>query len=90
MSIYSLYIDSIPPLILDAPDVLTVSGVRRALGGESPTLTVKLDNARGHLTELFSAPPLRAAATVTDAGETYTGRVQAVRLGALIEIEVET
>ncbi|MEW6446333.1 MAG: hypothetical protein AB1479_09910 [Pseudomonadota bacterium] len=81
----TLTIHTIPPLVLTAPDLMDVTGQRRALGGESPVLTVRLDNARGHLTALFSTPPVRAVATIDGVG----GIVQAVRMGSIISIQVE-
>ncbi|WP_082922615.1 hypothetical protein [Halothiobacillus diazotrophicus] len=86
----TLSINRVPPIILTEPEIIGVSGYRRALGGESPTLTVTLDNARGLLTGQFANPPLRARAIVTDHGQTMTGIVQSVRLGATISIDIET
>lgn len=86
----TLTISSAPPIILAEPDIIGTSGYRRALGGESPTLTVTLDNARGQLTGLFAIPPLRAPAIVIDNGLTMSGIVQSVRLGATISLDIET
>lgn len=89
MSIYSLYIASIPPISVTSTDILSVSGYRRALGGESSTVTVTVDNARGHLTELFLTPQLRAAATVDTPRGEVSGRVQSVSMGATITLTLE-
>lgn len=84
-----LSIDTVPPIMLTEPDIINVSGVRRALGGESPVLTVTLDNARGHLTKLFSVPPLLARATLT--GQTAAlGVVQSCTIASTIKLTLET
>jgi hypothetical protein len=86
----SLTIATQPQISVTEPDVISISGYRRSLGGESPTITVTLNNAMGQLTKLFAVPPLRARASVIDAAMTITGIVQSVRLGAVISLDIET
>lgn len=77
-----LTIASRPPLIFEASDILSVDGWQQAAGGESPTLTVRLDPARLAVYRL-DPPPLRAPAALIEGVSTlFLGIVQAVRLGA--------
>lgn len=85
-----LRIDAIPPIVIDGPDLLGTGPHRQAIGGESPTVTVQIDNARGQHTDRFAVPPLRQPATYTDTHRPEVrGIVQSVRLGETIEVTIE-
>lgn len=85
-----LTIDTQPPIEMSEPAIISISGYRRALGGESPTLTVTLDNALGQHTAQFASPPLRHRARITRGGLSVIGLIQTVRLGATISLSIET
>ncbi len=85
-----LTIDTQPPIELSEPDIISISGYRRALGGESPTLTATIDNALGQHTAQFANPPLRHRAQITHGGLAAIGLIQTVRLGATISLTIET
>lgn len=82
-----LYIHAIPPLALD---VLEAGPQRTTLGGEVPTMSVSVDNARGEAAALLSVPPLRARASLVR-GETtiFSGRVQSVALAEVATLTLE-
>lgn len=86
----TLTIHTTPPIVLSR-EILDLGPARAALNGEVPSISARLDNARGELTTLFAVPPLRARAQITDrAGATlFSGQVQAVALGAEIALELE-
>jgi len=76
-----------PPTLIEPHEIISITGKRRALGGESPVLTITLDNARGQLTQLFSAPPLRHRAQLDDG---TTGVVQSCTMSSTIVLTLET
>jgi len=82
-----LTVHTIPPIVLGAHEIISITGKRRALGGESPVLTVTLDNALGQLTQLFSVPPLRHRAQLDDG---TTGVVQSCAMSSTIVLTLET
>lgn len=85
----TLTIDVVPPIEITA-EIIDIGVERAALNGEVPNMDVTLDNARGQLTDLFTAPPLRARATLIHDGlPLFTGVVQAVRLAAVIAVSLE-
>ncbi len=85
-----LIIHTIPPMVFER-EIISVSGLRRALGGESPVTEITLDNARGQLTAMFSEPPIRVAATLQrDNLPAVSGVVQAVLMYSTIVITLET
>jgi len=82
-----LYIHAIPPLVLE---VLEAGAQRSTLGGEVPTMSVSIDNARGEAAALLSVPPLRARVTLVSGGTTvFSGRVQSVALAEVAVLILE-
>lgn len=85
-----LTLHTTPPITLSAPDLVEVGPETLRLNGEVPNMSVRLDNARGQLTEQFAVPPLRARAVLVSNGETlFEGQVQAVEMAAEITLELE-
>lgn len=90
MSALTLVIDTVPPIAL-GPEILDVSGSRIGGGGLSPTLTLALDPGDGALARALDPPPLRVRALLSRPdGHTFTGIIQAVRLGADPSITLES
>ena len=86
----SLAIHTTPPSVFGR-EIISVSNLRRALGGQSPTTEITLDNSLGQLTQLFTIPPIRARATLTrDGFKPITGVVQAVSMSSTLVITLET
>lgn len=86
-----LTLHTTPPITLAAPDLVEVGPETLRLNGEVPNMSVRLDNARGQLTEQFAVPPLRARAVLaTGDGEIlFEGQVQAVEMAGEITLELE-
>lgn len=85
-----LRILSVPELVFEAPELLSVGDDAAGLNGEVPNVTVILDNADGGLTELFVDPPLLAESVLLDGEvEQFRGRVRGVRLAQEITVELE-
>lgn len=79
------------PQIVISRELIDVGSARAAVNGEVPSMSVRLDNARGDLTSLFAVPPLRARAQVISAGSLlFSGQVQGVTLGAEITVDLES
>lgn len=77
------------PLRIDR-GITDVGAEHQSSSGEVPSLRVVLDNARGQLTQGFCPPPLGAPAVLyAEGGEVFAGTVQAVTLGATIDVEIE-
>lgn len=87
----TLTIHTTPPIVLTETDILDLGPARSAVNGEVPSISARLDNARGELTGLFRVPPLRARAQLVDGAGAllFNGQVQAVELGAEITLELE-
>lgn len=87
----TLTINTTPPIVLST-EILDLGPARSAVNGEVPSVSVRLDNARGELTALLARPPLRARATLVDgAGAViFDGLVQSVSLGAEAVLELES
>lgn len=85
-----LTIHTTPQIVLST-EILDLGPARSAVNGEVPSISARLDNARGELTSRFAVPPLRARAQITDAAgrRLFDGQVQAVTLGAEITLELE-
>lgn len=87
----TLIIATRPPILLGPERISDEGRWSLAGGGASPTLDLALDPGRGELAALLDPPPLRAQATLTRTdGTTFTGLVQAVRLGATPSITLES
>jgi hypothetical protein len=83
----TLTLATVPPLVFD---VLEAGAQRAALNGEVPSVTVTIDNARGDAAARLALPPLRARATLADAGEVlFVGTVQSVTLDAVASLSLE-
>jgi hypothetical protein len=85
-----LLIEATPPLVFDAALLRDVGAQNAGLNGETPNMSVTLDNTHGHLTTLFAVPPLRARAFFEiDGALFFEGRIQSVTLGAHITLILE-
>ncbi|MDR2091969.1 MAG: hypothetical protein LBP58_01395 [Azoarcus sp.] len=82
-----LNIYGIPPVSFP---VLDAGTARTSVDGEVPSISVRLDNARGEAAGLLAVPPLRARAALVDGDAiVFSGRVQSVSLSAVATIHLE-
>lgn len=88
---YVLTIFSVPPLHWSEPDITAIGQEQSAINGEVPNMSVTIDNARGqHTVPVVASNVLRLRAELLLDGNTvFTGAVQAVNVGAEINIELE-
>lgn len=77
-------------IVFEPPLLTEIGDDRRALGGETPTFLVRLDNARGDASRLLLDPPLRSRVTLDTGTEMIEGALQGVVLDTetLLRIEV--
>jgi hypothetical protein len=86
----TLTLHTIPALILTPPTLVEVGAWQIGAGGISPTLEISLAPGQGELLAWLDPPPLRERAELTlDDGTTFSGIVQAVRLGASPSLTLE-
>jgi hypothetical protein len=85
-----LLIYSTPPIVIREPVLQDVGTLNAGINGETPNMTIVIENGRGGLTSLFTRPPLRARAVLSDDAETlFQGTVQAVSIASQITIDIE-
>lgn len=87
----TLRIDTIPPIVLEAHQIVDDGRMSLASRGASPSIYISLEPGRGELATLLDPPPLRATATLTrNDGAVLLGMVQAVGLGSSPSITLES
>ena len=78
------------PIEFEPPLLEDVGPERSELTGETATMTIYLDNARGDITAALSDPPLRTACTIERDGIVRSGVLQAVTLATRAQLRIET
>lgn len=88
---YVLSLATMPPLSWSGPEITGAGDEHSAINGETPNLSVRIDNARGqHTAALAAAAPLRVRAVLRLAGAVmFEGSVQSVRIADEITIDIE-
>jgi hypothetical protein len=88
---YQLLIHCIPPLSYAGGDIASVGNANAAINGELPNIAVTIDNPRGDYTaHLAAADVLRQRADLSQDGALiFSGAVQAIALGAAVQITLE-
>lgn len=90
-SVYLLTLATTPPLSWSGPEITGAGDEHAAINGETPNLSVRIDNALGqHTAALAAAAPLRVRAVLRLAGAVmFEGSVQSVRIADEVTIDIE-